>query len=151
MNADYIQQDTRKMIEICLNCTQISCQYGTCEKLRREEHTRRMCAKPGTRLYTMDGETHPLSFWALLYGITTAALHSRLKSNGGDLKSALNFKRKGYPSKSYTCFGETHTTMEWAALCGKEPACIRWRLAAGWPYEKAFAEAEKQIQKGKKE
>ena len=147
--TDYRPLDTTTMMHMCLNCTRISCNHGTCPEIEKEDQKREKYKKENTKMYYMDGETHPLSFWASLYDITPGALLHRLKQNGGNLKKAL--LKKGYyrPSKTYTAFGHTLTVTQWAALCDVSVTTIRNRLRSGQPIEVVLYEAKQRLKEGR--
>lgn len=135
-------RDTREMMEMCLNCKRAGC-TGSCEKIERMIRDRARCARKDTRLYTLDGEAHPLSFWAQKFNVKPDTLRLRLRKNGGNLKAALEMKYGDHAScvMRYTAYGITRTLAEWAALCEKSKSTLQTRLNRGKSPEDAFWEA----------
>lgn len=138
-----IVKDSRSMINKCLSCKKTEC-MGTCPDIERKaaSNARSATNRRAPKMYTMDGETHTLSYWANLYDLTPGALGLRLKA-GYDLKEALSLERNYKPgAPKYTAFGITQTLTEWAKLCGKSKACLQYRIYKGLPLEMAFREAK---------
>lgn len=142
-------KDTPTMVRMCLSCDCAEC-TGTCARIEAIEAriahsaTRRRPAK----MYTMDGETHTLKYWAYLYGHQNVqAIALRLKA-GYSLKEALLHKGRIVPvGVTYTAFGITQTLKDWAAMCGRTKDCLRCRIKKGLPLEEAFREARKMCEK----
>lgn len=148
-DVKYRGQDSRKMMNMCLNCKRKTCSMGTCSDIDKEARAQRAAAL-NAKQYTMDGESHPISFWAQMYGVSPNALRMRLIKFDGDLKKALEHEPKPPQGKQYTCFGYTYTIGEWATLCGVSEAGLRYRLARGKPLEAVFFEAKERLKEGKR-
>lgn len=144
--AQFREYDTQEMRQLCLNCSRKNC-TGSCEKIEKLNRQRARCARKDTRLYTYEGETHPLSFWAQMINVTPNALQQRLNKNGGNMQAALEMKyhNRARTAKKYTAFGLTRTMAEWAVLCEKDESTLRDRLRRGKSPEEAFREAGRRL------
>lgn len=138
--------DNQTMISRCLNCKKQRCDHGTCAEIKNDELSRYKKGRRDVRLYYMDGETHPLSFWASMYGLSQQALALRIKQCGS-LEMALKKPAKQSDCQMYTAFGYTLSVSEWANLCDVSVSTIRYRLKSGRPLEFVFKEANRTIEK----
>ena len=137
-------KDTRTMINMCLSCDQPEC-TGLCPKIEDMalKNAKSATKRRPPKMYTMDGETHTLRYWAFIYDLSPRVLLLRLKA-GYDLKDALmHHDRIGPKGTLYTAFGITQTLKEWAEMCGKAKESLRYRVKQGMPLEEAFREAKK--------
>lgn len=114
-----------------------NCRWET--PIQQGRNTRR------NHMITYNGETHCLSEWAEILGLSYYVLRSRL-NNGWTVDRMFNQKPRKYtgtPSKSkqtFTFHGKTQSTAQWAKEFGLQFMTLHSRLKNGWSIERALTE-----------
>ena len=146
----YVDHPT--MIAMCRECTRPDCPDGICEAWRAKCRQVIREAQAEKKDYadsvdkrkwyiTYNGESHYLTEWAQMYGLTTMLLRERLAA-GWPFEKALKTPKRDTSPRYYTLNGETLRTKEWAARLGMTKEAIERRLYQGWPLEKALTYAK---------
>ena len=90
------------------------------------------------RVYTFQGETHTISEWASIIGISVASLCKRLKDENMTLEEAL-IKPKHGMSNPLTFQGKTLPLWQWAKELGISGDTLWKRIKySHWPVDKAL-------------
>jgi len=115
-----------------------NCRWAT--RTEQSNNRRPPRAKTTTRLITLRGETKTVAQWARDLGISSGALHQRLKG-GMKIEEALRaqpLRRGRQTSRFVTLQGETKTLELWAKELGVPISTVYQRIASGWPEDEAL-------------
>jgi hypothetical protein len=116
--------------------------------------------KHGAFLYTVNGETHSLTEWAEILGVSRASLHARLNRGYSPVEAlSPNFKRKPYVSpnpigrraKLYALNGVSKSIAQWAASRGLKRHTVAKRVRKGMTLAEALTVPSRQIVAGQEE
>lgn len=92
--------------------------------------------KTNNKNYTINSETHCLSEWCEIFGVSTHAVSQRLKY-GYTIKQALCTPL--YHSQSIIEHdNESHSLYAWCKILGLKYITVYQRIRRGWPIEKAL-------------
>ena len=130
--------DDPRLIELCTNCTHVSCR-GDCEEVKA---LRRSISPFGAvyrhlgKKYELNGESKPLAQWAKEYRISDKLLRKRIKE-GMPLEQALQMKVRN-KNKEYEAFGRIQGVNAWAEEYNINPFTVYARIERGMTMEEAL-------------